>query len=298
MVSPGPTVSMALNDVPGSAIPVVTEVRAEVGQSIEAGALLGFVSDRPVFAFPLKIPLYRELRSRDSGPDVSSLQAALKVEATGVMDYATLRAIRDLYEAAGSTPPGGNWAGMYVDTDEFYSLPPTDPPASILTLAAVGAVLSSDSPFAVIKTGADRITFRASVAELASIQVGGEARVQSADGTPALGTITSVSDFRDAEGADSATAGYDVIVDLSGLNEPVGMVAGQSVTVTTGEIGEPSMAVPVLAIRSDSQGNYVLRRVLGKPPMRVDVSVDEHVDGWASVLSETLMIGDEVRIAP
>ena len=56
---------------------VVTAVGVASGQGITSGSVVLMVESQPVVALATSIPLYRDLSSGDSGPDVAALQAEL-----------------------------------------------------------------------------------------------------------------------------------------------------------------------------------------------------------------------------
>ncbi|BAS09307.1 hypothetical protein AHiyo4_27290 [Arthrobacter sp. Hiyo4] len=91
----------------GASRGVVTHVAVQQGAALTNGTLIGAVSDRPIFVFSLDAPLFRDIRAKDTGTDVASLQKALGVSLSGVMDWQTQEAVRRLYAEAEFVPPGG-----------------------------------------------------------------------------------------------------------------------------------------------------------------------------------------------
>ncbi|WHP18730.1 peptidoglycan-binding protein [Cellulomonas sp. ES6] len=92
-------------------VAMVTAVRVEPGQRVDAGAALADVAGRPVIAWTLPFGPYRDLVPGDEGPDVREIQTALTRSGhyggavDGVYGTATARAVDALYAAVGAEPP-------------------------------------------------------------------------------------------------------------------------------------------------------------------------------------------------
>ncbi|MDJ0336748.1 hypothetical protein [Cryobacterium sp. PH31-O1] len=279
----------------GASVAVVTKAGVASGATLTNGALVGTVSDRPVFVFSLKIPLFRDIHRSDKGTDVSSLQDALGVPATAVMDTSTLNAVRHLYNGAELVPPGGAGNGTYVRLSEFVSLPSSDEPPLVRTIAGVGTLLDSNTPLATLSIGRGFVSVRASVSEADHIVQGSEASVQGADGATTKGTVTSIGDFQASGTVAGRPPGRDIRIDLP---EDDPLASGASVAVLFGVAGELVTAVPTLAIRSDSGGDYVLRRADNSTAERVTVTILRNANGWSAVDSALLAVGDDVTVSP
>ena len=97
-------------DVPG-AQSIVTAGVVAVGERISNGMIVAQVAGRPVFAFAGQTPMYRNLSSGDTGPDVSQLQHDLESLGYGIGDTAgtygpsTSDALAALYKKSGYAPP-------------------------------------------------------------------------------------------------------------------------------------------------------------------------------------------------
>lgn len=273
---------------------VVTKVAVEPGTTLTNGTLLGAVSDRPIFVFSLTVPLFRNIQSGDSGSDVSSLQEALNVPASGVMDWQTLSAVRDLYREAGEVPPGGWGNETFVKLSEFVSLPPADEPPVVNTVPELGTLLDPDTPFVELSLGNSFVSVRASVSEMDQITVGRDAVIQSAGGPVETGVVTVVGDFQSQGTESGRPPGRDIRVELP---EDSALTAGQFASVLFGSESEPVTAVPTLAIRSDSNGEYVLRRAAGDELERVPIVILRHANGWTALNSDKLSVGDDVLMS-
>lgn len=279
----------------GASRAVVTSISVESSAMITNATLLGTVSDRPIFVFSLKVPLFRDVRRSDRGSDVSSLQNALGVPASGVMDVTTLRAVRDLYARVELVPPGGTGDETFVRLAEFVSLPASGEPVTLRAIASVGTLLDPSTPFAELGVGRSFVAVRASVSEASRIVEGGEAVVQSTGGTSVIGTVTAIGEFQPNGTDDGRPPGRDVRVDLPDDNT---LASGAAVTALFGTEAEAETAVPTLAVRSDASGNYVLRRSSGGGTERARITVIGNADGWTALNSSDLQVGDEVLVSP
>lgn len=92
---------------------VVTGLPVPLGSDVTAGGVAVEINGRPVFALPGEIPVYRDMRPGDVGPDVAAVQESLRSlgylvadteRAAETFGYSTQRAIRSLYENAGYGP--------------------------------------------------------------------------------------------------------------------------------------------------------------------------------------------------
>lgn len=278
----------------GTARAVVTALGVESGQTLTNGAFLGTVSDRPVFAFWLNVPLYRDIHAGDSGSDVSALQNALGVPVTGTLDQQTLQSVQELYADAEITPPRDADRAVFVRLVEFASLPPLNEPPVIHQIAGVGTVLEPEAAFAELSVGSNFVNVRASVREAEHITVGDEASVQGSGEDAEIGTVVAVGEYRAQPDETGRPPGRDIRVDLP---EDSTLRAGQSAAVLFGSITEPTIAVPTLAVRSDATGTYMLRRMANGGEERVPITVLRNSDGWTAVDSDDLSVGDEVSVS-
>lgn len=287
------TVHASLPD--GAARAVVTATAVPLGATVASGALIGTVSDRPVFALALEIPLYRDIQPGKSGSDVSSLQDCLGVPTSGLMDWRTLEAVRALYKAVDIVPPGGWGNGTYVKLSEFASLPRTAEPPVMRTIAPVGSLMEPGASFAELSLGSSFVSVRASVSEAYQISVNGKASVQVAGGAAEDATVSFVGPFQPKATDAGRPPGKDIRIQMS---EDTRLLPGQFASVLFGSATQPSPAVPTLAIRSDSGGEYVLRKAKDGQSDRVAVLVVRNANGWTAIESDDLKTGDEVLVSP
>lgn len=274
---------------------VVTGTGVASGTALGASpTLLTVVSERPLFVVRTIIPLYRSLALRDSGADVSALQSALGVSETGVVDQATLKAVRALYASVGFAPAGGT-RDTYIDASEFFAVPPTSLEATVVTVAPVGTILSDEVVAATLRVAPPSVTCRVGVVDVEELSIGTTVSVQTSDGGTIPATVTSVSDF--SASTNTVTAGHDVAIQFEELPSEVESLVGQSVSVRLEAASPATLAVPLIALRQDNVGTFVLRRVEQDETERVDVIVTVQGNGYAGLTSKSLKVNDEVLVS-
>ncbi|WP_165069014.1 efflux RND transporter periplasmic adaptor subunit [Marisediminicola senii] len=290
-VSGAEELSLAVDAPAGASRSVVTTNAAQVGP-LSNGAFLGTVADRPIFVFSVEVPLFRDLQPGAEGSDVSSIQKALGVAATGRVDALTVAAVQSLYSTASKEPPGGR-SQPYISSSEFRTFPAQLGSLSLLSLSNVGTVLSDDIPFAVLGYGAPYVQVRASVGQASEIKPDDEVALEGSNGVSSPSTVLSVSQFQAAATEDGRPPGYDVRIAVDPASE---VEPGETVSVTFGSATEPQMSVPTLAVRSDSGGDFVMKRAEGAS-IRADIDIVRMADGWSAIESEALIVGDEVLVS-
>ena len=269
---------------------IVTRVGTNTGDVVSNGSLLGAVSDRPIFGLSLRIPLYRDLKVNDSGSDVVSLQEALNVAQTGVLDFQSTEAVRALYASAEFLPPGG-LQGTFVRRSEVASLPKTEEALAIQKTAGIGTEVNADVPLITLSLGESFMSVRASVREADQVAIGDEVTIQAAGGSTERGIVTSIGPFQNQGTDGGRPPGRDVRIALPQESE---LAPGQAASVLFGSEPEPVMAVPTIAIRSDASGDYVL---LAEGATRAAVSVLRNADGWSAIDSSGVVVGDQILVS-
>ncbi|WP_323376833.1 peptidoglycan-binding protein [Streptomyces sp. RB17] len=91
---------------------LVTGVFAQAGRRVQAARPLVEYDERPVFALPGTLPMYRDLTVGDKGKDVAQLQKALRSlgrptggDPSGTFGSGTAAAVRRMYAAMGYAAP-------------------------------------------------------------------------------------------------------------------------------------------------------------------------------------------------
>lgn len=287
VVTAGESISIPGFTPDGTFSQIVVSVNFNAGDALSFGIPLGEVSGRPIFALRSSLPLYRNLVESDRGADVVALQKALnaagiKAPSSGVMDWDTLLAIRAMYDRAGYNPPG--WPGMpYLDAREVIMIDAAEP--QMLSVAAAGSELDAEHPFATIRLSPNFVRARVAVIDEAAFQPGTRVQLSGPGGYMASGLVSQVSGFRAA--TDSVpSAGYDVdVVFAEDAEKPPKETTPMTVSAIVDS--EEVLAVPLIAIRQDAGGAYLL--LAGDKstddPAHVAVSISSQADGWAGIVS-------------
>jgi len=323
----GAQVAVKAATSPGVDRLVVTSAAKAAGDRGAPGELLAVVSGRPLLILPSSVPLYRDIASGDSGPDVTALQEALAgfgypVAVTSTFDAATQRALSAWYEAAGSEAPTGvaasdatklgttklGTAAPDVGTAQTTT-PGTSAPAVVLrwrefvqipgdtgriaSIAGPGAVLAEDGVVAQVTIADDTVVARADVLQADSFAAGSSVTVRA--GSAALDAkVAQLSGFKDGDPNKNEVPGKDITLPLPAGTQ--GFAADQSVTLTAGAAAPESLAVPLIAIRQESGTAYVEVEASGGL-RRMDVKVTAQADGWAALADvEGLAVGDRVKL--
>ncbi|MCH9276723.1 peptidoglycan-binding protein [Bifidobacterium amazonense] len=90
----------------------VSEILCKPGQTVESGSRILSVDGKPVIALHTDTPLYREIGTGDTGPDVLALQQELarlgyNAEGNGTYGWRTTDGVKQLLSQAGETNPDG-----------------------------------------------------------------------------------------------------------------------------------------------------------------------------------------------
>lgn len=269
---------------------VVTSVALTPGAEVRPLTHLGTTGGTPYFAIGAQVPLYRDLRAKDSGPDVLALQKELAahgypgVTASGTVDAVTLEAVQLVYAAAGLTAPTEKTSTEKTSTEKtatvfrhesFVKLPVAS--GTVVKTAAVASKVSAENPLVVVGSGKRTITAQVTVPLADQVSAGGTVTLSS--GTlREKASILSVGEF--AEGKDG------VFGRLVTIDPPEGLTAqtGAPVQITIASAAPKGPAVPLIALREENGQPYVLAAPSrAAEPRRVDVRVTAQADGWAAV---------------
>lgn len=329
---------------------VITEDGLKTGRTVSGGEVLIGVSGRPLFALRLAIPMYRDLESGMSGPDVIAVQEALaelgfyEGGADGEYGPGTANAVKQMYRRANYEPPesitetrevpgpppmsernGGNESetdpssgagapvstegeapstgGDVVEVDLGTPLPMSEvvdiPPGQVTVLSSLkrGKVVEPDGVVLGLRTGSASVVGRVGVADADAFEVGKLVSVAfPGSGSDVVEVkISEVSTFQ-AGSEDGTLPGYDVTVELS-PRDVDGVSSGVIATFTPAGEQESTrgLAVPLTAVRENSEGVYVL--VDEATPREVHISLGKQTDGFAEILQgEGLKAGTKVLI--
>lgn len=285
---------LALTVSAGDTPAVVTRATAAVGSALNWGDVIGEVSGRPRFAVPASVPLYRDIAVGDIGADVEALEGFLAdlgydVYVDEEFEEWSLDAVEAWYDDSGY-----ELSGSVVAMAELIGTPRGG--ETVASAAGVGTRLGREVPFVEIVTSPDIVVGRATVIQAQTLQSGQPVRLSFGGGPRADTSIIAI----EAPAADeSGAVGVDVIVAI-----PDALVAdassGSPALVEDLIAIEPTLAVPVIAIRQDGATSYVLMDAgEDAEPLRVDVRVSAQADGWAALEpTDELQVGDLVSVAP
>jgi|GEM_PF-3153512 len=264
----------------------------KAGDTINTLDVLGEVSNNPIFAFPKSVPLFRDLVGGDKGSDVSAVQQVLisagllSGTPTGVVDTATSRAFDALYHNAGYNPPrampavansafapGAQPVLLLADTASLPSMG-----LKVVSAAPIGQAIDTDHPLVTLQLTTAQITARVDLLEADAFKQGTEVSVKVGSADAGTSTVLGVSAFSAGDG--STAPGYDVTIGVpSGVDAAAS--AGQPAIVTEATQPPDGLAVPLLAIRTDSSGTYVYKAADSGADQKVPVTVTGQANGYA-----------------
>lgn len=281
--------------IPQAAGGVVVENRVKPGASLAAGSLIMVISGEPYFALSGPLALYRDLKIGDKGPDVRLLQeafvrAGFDVSTEGEVGPVTFSIARQIYESAGFAAPS--------ETIPYTAFVALDVDAKAMSTIAVGSTVEPDTAVLSLEGKPPTAEIRVNAVEATSMNVG-DVVSGRVDGTTTTFAIQEIGEFIAA--ADGEPGGRTVT--LAPTDPDVALAAGAAVTIYGAGEQDASLAVPLVAIREDSQGTFLLRQQQSEPPsagneyVRIDVTVTRSGDGWAAIAEGNVMEGDKVQVS-
>lgn len=132
------------------------------------------------------------------------------------------------------------------------------PQVTLVQVSAIGTVVEPGGPVAQVRSGAATVTARVGVGGAEAYTVGAAVTVSAPGGGPTTeGTVSAVGQFVAEATDDGAPPGFDITVELP---EDAGLSDAASVIVSTTGAGDVAgLAVPLVAVREDASGTFVLR---------------------------------------
>lgn len=172
---------------------------------------------------------------------------------------------------------------------------------TVVDIAAVGTELSGDGvSVAQVRSGEPAVTVRVGASEAGTFTPGVAVTVTGASDTSrtSVGTVGAVGPFVATSTEGGAPPGYDVTVVLP-PEQP--FAQGQGVTVTVASTGPvlEGLAVPLIAVREDGDGAYVLVEAqdADTEPGRTAVTVVGSAGGYAVVTGDGVAAGSSVVVS-
>ena len=263
----------------------VTTWLPDEGAVLRPGATLARVDERPVTWTTGDLPMYRELRQGDEGPDVVQLQEFLaeqglleRDQIDGDFGRATRAAVKAWQEHVGLKETGS------VDASQLVFLP--------YDRIRVHSASDLGGPF-----DRDSITFTEPDAAVTATVTGSQRRllersggieVETADGRTVSATVRDVR--TSASRSDTGAIQFDVTLHTATElgAEPVRI----NVTET---LAEDALTVPVSAIVALREGGYAVETLSQGRRTYVNVELGEFADGFVEVRGD-LAPGDRVMV--
>lgn len=278
---------------------VVTSLPLKAGARIAAGQTLIGIADRPVILLTGRIPLIRDLREGESGPDVRRLQTSLRLagfpstDPQGFFGWSTGLALTNLYEANGVPVPTQQSSGRTVPiatAEELAFI--AHLPATIIALpVALGEQVSG--PVAQVAFGEPVVRFNAPAS--AELRPAGVVKV-SPDGASRswVGTLVGVGALKSTVNG----MARDVTVRLP-ATFPTHLVGTKSEVRAVAKGRREGLIVPLAAVYARASGTTAVIVVGRGSRQSVGVEVVATAGGAAMVrptVEQGLRRGDRVSL--
>lgn len=239
--------------------------------------------------------LYSELglKAPTSGQDVinEAQEAYDEAMAQPDADIDHVRSLREKLDAAKAE------SGSRFRLSDFYFLPAGKP--TLEKIAAKGSVIDPEDPvLGTLRSGANVVSARVDVSKADVYKTGTEVSVSTTDGTSttAVFSVKDVSAFKEGDdGETSIPPGYDVtFTAVDAFPREFEDDAAVSITAK-GTGAEKQTAIPLVGLREDAEGNYVL---IPGAEEKCRVSIGEQAAGWVGITSDCVAPGDNIVVGP
>lgn len=209
--------------------------------------------------------LYSRVGSEPPGPGPAELDALQSAKSAYAQELATpggdvpADVARSTLEVLRAELNRAQEAALaWVAAGEVVAIPVSG--AVVNNVPTVGAVLEGEDPVMSLRAGSPRVTFRVGLTDAERFRPSTAVSVSAIGtrGEPVAGTVSTVSEFQEADADAGTSPGYDVTVDVQGA---AAWADGASVSVAlaASEAAQSGLVVPVTAVKSDSVGTYVER---------------------------------------
>lgn len=284
--------------------PVVSRRVLSPGDEVRPGILLAEVSGAPVFAVPAAMPVYRDITQGISGTDVRELQKVLVGRGlrpgtvNGQATPATMAAVDRLFTRAGYTAPRDADDHPVLKSGGLIRIPVASAPVTVA--AAQGTPLGADTALLTVQTAPATLTVKASDAEAKRIPAGATVQVRSGTQNPVSTGVLGVGDLVAGEAGGPATRTVTMTL-------PAGAGAdGAPIEVASAEAPQPTLAVPLVAIRHDGTDTYVVPatppakdKATAASPTHIPITIVTQSGGWAAIAdAEGIAEGTELAVSP
>lgn len=288
---------------------IYTRPGIAAGQSVEPGAVIAVLNERPIIALVGAIPAYRALALEDTGEDVRQLQnnlnaLGLTVPETGTFTRATARAVNDLFQARGFAALDASGvpvtqptkAGVPFGSIQFF---PSLPAIATSQCGSVGT--PHVETVCTLQGGAPVVQASISNADVLLVELGMTVDVEFSDGTHMEGSVAALEATvaprsSSEEADDDATASpKNPIVELEvpeGAILDFGMTGRASILISKSD--KADLSVESSAIRSDDTGKSWLVDTAGE---QVHVELGLCGSGRCVIAGDGVEAGMAVRLS-
>ncbi len=288
------TVPVASPRLPAGSVAIVTDLPMAAGQTLAAGQVVVWVAGRPVIVLPGAVPMYRDIRSGDTGTDVKQLQSALnrlglRAGDSGRVDPATAAAVAALYQRVGAQPAAQLGAAI-VPLGEVAFVP-----AGRAVVESLSAETGRPAGPAVAVLRSRKATLRAVTPadEPAEIRAGMTVEALTGAGN-LVGQVTAVKHPTQDAGDDRPA---QLVLDLDIPDLPRTQ-AGVPISVLLDESEPDALSVPATAILTMPDGTYQVAVARESQVQRIPVTLGLRSRGRVVVTPHApLSAGDAVIVA-
>jgi hypothetical protein len=280
------TITVGSISVPGAQSIVTADV-VHVGTRVGNGSVVAQVAGRPVFAFAGQTPMYRNLISGESGPDVTQLQHDLAdigytiTDTAGTYGSSTSAALEALYQKSGYAPPSSLPApGAGRKAPRLIA----EPQSEIVFLAQLPATVASTkehvgkaigSPAVSLTYGSVVVDSTLTAAQGYMIEPGDHATVRVGS-HPLVGVVRAVK-----RSVTKRTATASIAVHGTASNAHIGSQVAVSIDAQSS--AARTLAVPIGALYASGSGSAYV--ILSHGLRHISVTVGQAIGGYVPIIN-------------
>ena len=196
-------------------------------------------------------------------------------------------AVQRMYRGSGYDLPFVRDGVRGIAWREFAAIPPSG--GLVASVASVGTMLSTETPFMHLQTSPPTLSGQASVLEKAALESAPAVGI-SVNGAQAVpGTILGIGAFETNE--TTGASGYPLNV---AIPDALSVDPGSTIQLVPVAAPQPTPAVPAASLHQEGSATYVLLAPVGGGSVstspeptsssdRVDVIVASQADGWVGI---------------